>query len=66
MDGKPRRQSESVRKYITGMVQALNNFKPPERPGAGEVEGSTIANATLEGQQQDAAQPQEQPRVILF
>jgi hypothetical protein len=64
MDGKPRRQSESVRKYITGMVQALNNFKPPERPGAQEVEG--IANATPEGQQQDATLPQGSPRVIRF
>lgn len=47
MDGKPRRQSESVRKYITGMVQALNSFKPPERPGIGEVGGGKITNATL-------------------
>jgi hypothetical protein len=59
MDNKPRRQSESVSKYITGMVQALNNFKPPERSGAGEAGDSKIAKATPEGQQQNASQPQE-------
>jgi hypothetical protein len=50
MDGKSRGQSDSVKEYIARMVQAMNNYVPPDRSEVGD--GKT-AQAVPERSQQE-------------